>query len=49
MNIQIHILKTSGATDGAGIEHGDEGTKGVVVERRALHEPMVLRCLKRRD
>lgn len=39
MDIQIHILNTSGVTVGAGIGHGDHGRKDVVVERRVLHGP----------
>lgn len=35
------FLNTSGATVGAGVGHGDKGRKGVVLERKGLHGPML--------
>lgn len=34
----------SGARVGAGFGHGDEGRKGIVVEKGDLHGPMILGC-----
>lgn len=44
MDIQIHMLNTSGVTVRADIGHGDEEGRGTMVERRALHGPETLGC-----